>query len=315
MELRNLHALVEVARRGGFSAAAKTLFTTQPNVSKAVRQLEDELGVPLFDRVGHKTALTDAGRVMYRRALSILTETEDMVAELDELRGLRRGLLRLGLPLFGSSVLFAPIFALFRSRYPGVEISLVEYGSKRLEELLRAGEVDLAASLTPVPQDFAWQDVRVEPLVALLPPAHPLAGRSALRLAELSAEPFILFDEGFLLNKIIIDCCARRGFTPTIAARSGQIDFIVGLVTAGLGIALLPRLMAERRRQPGLAFVLVDEPDMVWHMALLWRKGGYLSHAAQAWLALAREAHPRQPEAGRNLPEPDGTAGGQTPAT
>lgn len=292
MELRNLHAVVEVARRGGFSPAARALFTTQPNVSKTVRQLEDELGVALFDRVGRKTELTDAGRVVYRRARSILNETEDMLGELDELRGLRRGVLRLGLSLFGSSVLFAPVFTMFRRRYPGVEISLVEHGSKRLEELLRAGEVDLAASLTPVPEDFEWQDVRVEPLVALLPAAHPLAGRAALHLSELFAESFILFDEGFLLNKIIMDCCARRGFTPVVAARSGQIDFIAGLVAAGLGVALLPRLMAERSSQPGLASVLVDEPDMVWHMALIWRRGGYLSHAAQAWLALARKAHP-----------------------
>jgi len=292
MELRNLHALVEVVRRGGFSQAAKVLFTTQPNVSKAVRQLEDELGVPLLDRLGHRSQLTDAGGVIYRRALSILTESEDMLTELDELRGLRRGLLRLGLPLFGSSVLFAPIFALFRSRYPGVEISLVEHGSKRLEELLRAGEVDLAASLMPVPPEFEWQDVRAEPLVALLPPGHALLGRPSLHLRDLAAEPFILFEEGFLLNKIILDGCARRGFQPAIAARSGQIDFIVGLVTAGLGIALLPRLMAEQRRKPGVDFVLLDEPDMLWHMALLWRKGAYLSHAAQAWLALSREAHP-----------------------
>lgn len=292
MELRNLHALVEVARRGGFSPAAKALFTTQPNVSKAVRQLEDELGVALFDRVGHKSQLTEAGRIVYRRAQAILTEGEDMIAELDDLRGMKRGLLRLGLPLFGSSVLFAPVFALFRSRYPGVDISLVEHGSKRLEELLRAGEVDLAASLVPVPEEFDWQDVRVEPLVALLPEDHPLAGRQSLSLANLSGQPFILFDEGFLLNKIIVDCCARRGFEPAIAARSGQIDFIVGLVRAGLGIALLPRLMAEQRRQPGVGFVVLNDPDTVWHMALLWRKGGYLSHAARAWLALAREAHP-----------------------
>jgi len=304
MELRNLHALVEVARRGGFSQAAKALFTTQPNVSKAVRQLEDELGVPLLERMGHKSRLTDAGNVIYRRSLSILTETEDMVAELDELRGLRRGLLRLGLPLFGSSVLFAPIFALFRSRYPGVEISLVEHGSKRLEELLRAGEVDLAASLMPVPEEFEWQDVRAEPLVALLPSGHPLADRPSLRLQDLAREPFILFDEGFLLNKIILDCCARRGFTPAIAARSGQIDFIAGLVAAGLGIALLPRLMAEQRRQPGLRFTLLDEPDTVWHMALLWRKGGYLSHAAQAWLTLAKEAHPEANTIAQNNPAP-----------
>lgn len=290
MELRNLHALVEVVRRGGFSAAAKVLFTTQPNVSKAVRQLEDELGVPLLDRIGHKTRLTDAGEVIYRRAASILAGAEDMVTEVDELRGLRRGTLRLGLPLFGSSVLFAPVFAAFRQRYPGIEISLVERGSKRLEELLRAGEVELAASLTPVAEEFEWQDVRVEPLVVLFPEGHALGGRT-LRLADLAGEPFILFDENFLLNQIILDCCARRGFRPAVAARSGQIDFIVSLVRAGLGIALLPRLMAEQRRQPGLAFTRLEDPDMVWHMVLLWRRGGYLSHAARAWLDLARAAH------------------------
>ncbi|MCM0754536.1 LysR family transcriptional regulator [Desulfovibrio aminophilus] len=291
MELRTLRALVEVVRRGGFSPAAEALFTTQPNVSKAVRRLEDELGVPLLERLGHQSKLTDAGRIVYQRARRMLAETDDMLAELDELRGLQRGTLRLGLPLFGSSVLFAPIFALFRVRYPGVEIKLVEHGSKRLEELLRAGEVDLAASLLPVSEEFQWQDVRAEPLVALLPEAHALAGRASLTLPDLAREPFILFEEGFLLNQVILDACSRRGFRPLVAARSGQIDFIVSLVKAGLGIALLPRLMAERRRQEGVPHVLLDEPGTLWHMALLWRRGGYLSHAARAWLDLCREAH------------------------
>ncbi|WP_027176936.1 LysR family transcriptional regulator [Desulfovibrio aminophilus] len=291
MELRTLRALVEVVRRGGFSQAAEALFTTQPNVSKAVRRLEDDLGVPLLERIGHQSRLTDAGRIVYRRARRMLAEGDDLLAELDELRGLQRGRLRLGLPLFGSSVLFAPIFALFRVRYPGVEISLVEHGSKRLEELLRAGEVDLAASLLPVPEEFEWQDVRAEPLVALLPGGHALTGREAVSLQELAHEPFILFEEGFLLNQVILDACSRRGFRPLVAARSGQIDFIVSLVKAGLGIALLPRLMAEQRRQEGVRHVLLDEPDTLWHMALLWRRGGYLPHAARVWLELAREAH------------------------
>ncbi len=218
------------------------------------------------------------------------------MAELEELRGLQRGVLRLGLPLFGSSVLFASVFARFRSRYPGVEIRLVEHGSKRLEELLRVGEIDLAASLIPVADEFEWQDVRDESLVALLQSGHDLAGKESLRLKELSGESFILFEEGFLLNQMILDHCAQRGFQPAIAARSGQIDFILGLVKAGLGVTLLPRLMAEQRCPSGVDVVALNEPDMRWHMALVWRKGGYLSHAARAWLDLAREIHSENAE-------------------
>ncbi|MDD2219893.1 MAG: LysR substrate-binding domain-containing protein [Desulfoplanes sp.] len=289
MELRNIHALVEVVRQGGFSAAAKVLYTSQPNVSKAVRQLQDELGIQLLERNGHKSALTEAGQIVYRRAMNMLAESEDMLAELDELRGLRRGVLRLGLPLLGSSVLFASIFAVFRSRYPGIEIRLVEHGSKKLEELLRAGEIDLAASLFPVSQDFDWQDVRNEPFVALVPSNHRLAAQPSIQLKMLAADPFILFEEGFLLNKLILGYCACRGFQPTVAAHSGQIDFIVGLVKAGLGIALLPRLMAEQRLLPGVAFIALDEPDISWHMVMLWRNGGFLPHAARAWLELSKE--------------------------
>ena len=290
MEFRTLQAFVEVVRQGGFSAAARALFTTQSNVSKAVRQLESELGVVLLDRMGSRSQLTDAGEVVFRRARGIMAATEDIQGELDDLRGLRRGTLRLGVPLFGSRVLFAPVFALFRTRYPGVDVGMVEDGSRRLGELLHAGEVDLAASLTPISGEFEWQHVRAEPLVALLPPGHALAGKPRLRLRELANEPFILFGEAFQLNQIILDGCERNGFRPRVAARSGQMDFIIGLVEAGLGVALLPRLMVADHTTTA-ARVLLDEPDMWWRMALIWRRGGYLSHAARAWLDLAREVH------------------------
>jgi len=290
MEFRTLQAFVEVVRHGGFSAAARALFTTQSNVSKAVRQLEGELGVVLLDRMGSRSQLTDAGEVVFRRARGILAATEDIQGELDDLRGLRRGTLRLGVPLFGSRVLFAPVFALFRSRYPGVDVGLVEDGSRRLGELLHAGEVDLAASLAPISEEFEWQHVRAEPLMVLLPPGHGMAGRQALRLRDIAGEPFILFDEAFQLNQIVLDGCERSGFRPRVAARSGQMDFIIGLVEAGLGVALLPRLMVADHTTTA-ARVLLDEPDMQWRMALVWRRGGYLSHAARAWLDIAREVH------------------------
>jgi DNA-binding transcriptional LysR family regulator len=293
MELRTLRAFVEVVRQGGFSQAAKAVFATQSTVSKAVRQLEDELGVPVLDRIGHRSELTAAGEIVYRRALAMLAQRDDLIAELDELRGLKRGSLRLGLPPLGSSQLLAPLFAVYRSRYPGIEIRLVEHGSKRLEEILLAGEIDLAASLLPVSVEFESQPVRAEaePLMALLPAGHPAAGQEKVDLPTLAASPFILFEQGFALNRVILEACERRGFRPTVAARSGQIDFIVELVAARLGVAFLPRMMAEQRRRPTVPIVRLDEPGTEWHMALIWRRGGYLSHAARAWLALAREIH------------------------
>ncbi len=286
MELRTLRAFVEVVRQGGFTQAAKKVFATQSTVSKAIKHLEDEIGVPLLDRIGHRTKLTAAGEIVYQRALRMLAERNDLMAELDDLRGLKGGTLRLGLPPVGSSMLFAPLFATYHNRYPGIEIRLVEHGGQRLEELLLSGEIELAASLLPVSGSIEWQDVRREPLTVLLSTNHELSRRRSVGLPGLKHLPFILFETGFALNRIILDACHRHGFEPNIVARSSQIDFIVELAAAGLGAAFLPRMIAEQRKLPSVSRVLLVEPDTDWHIAMVWRRGAYLSQAARAWLDL-----------------------------
>ncbi|MCK1351390.1 LysR family transcriptional regulator [Bradyrhizobium sp. CW7] len=286
MEIRTLRAFVEVVRQGGFSRAAKTVFATQSTISKAVKQLEDEIGVPLLDRIGHRSKLTAAGEIVYQRALRILAERDDLIAELGELRGLTRGTLRLGLPPVGSGTLFAPLFAIYRKRYPSIDIRLVEYGSERLEEVLLSGEIELAASLLPVSEEFEWQDIQREPLTVLLPADHALSHRRSVDLLALRELPFILFESGFALNRVILDACHRHGFEPTVVARSSQIDFIVSLAATGMGVAFLPRMIAEQRKHPSVARVPLAERDTDWHIAMIWRRGAYLSHAAKAWLDL-----------------------------
>lgn len=292
MELRHLRAFVEVARQGGFSRAARTLFSTQSTVSKAIGQLEGELGEALFERLATGVRLTGAGELVYARAVAMLAEGEHMVAELADLRGMVSGRLRLGLPIFGSARLFAPLFAQYRQRHPGVEIELLEQGSARLEEAVLAGEVELAVSLLPVPDAFAWQPVCDDPMMAVLWADHPLRGRAALKLTELAQTPLILFEQGFVLNARIETACRVRGFTPEPAARSSQVDFIIALVASGLGVALLPRILTEGRDLSPLHVALLDETDLRWRAALVWRKGARLSPAARAWLALARERLP-----------------------
>ncbi|MFD0986872.1 LysR family transcriptional regulator [Methyloligella solikamskensis] len=292
MELRKLRVFVEVVRQGGFSAAAETLFATQSTVSKSVRQLEDEIGMPLLNRIGHRITMTEAGEVVFRRAQQLLADREDLIAELDDIRGLRRGTLRLGLPPIGSSVLFAPVFTLYRKRYPGIDVSLVEHGGDRLDELLQAGEIDLAGSLLPIPeQEYDWQTVRCEPLVALLARGHPLKDAGPVTLKDLKDVPFILFESGFALNRIIIEACRAQGFEPQIVARSSQLDFVVELAAAGLGVAFLPRMIADERRRAAVDYVPLKGHETDWNLAVTWRRNGYLSKSAQAWLACLREIH------------------------
>jgi len=289
MELRNLRAFVEVVRQGGFSQAAKAVFATQSTVSKAVRHLEDELGAPLLDRIGHRSTLTPVGEVVYRRAVRMLAEREDLLAELDDLRGLKSGTLRLGLPPVGSSTLFAPLFAIYRQRYPGVEIRLIEHGSDHLAEILRAGEVELAALLLPASTEFQWQAVRSEPMTVLLPLARAPTPSRTTDLAALRDLPFVLFEEGFAINRMILDGCRRHGFEPTVVARSSQIDFIVELVSAGVGIAFLPQMIALEQARASIHLAQLEEPQTRWELAMMWRREAYLSNAARAWLQILAE--------------------------
>lgn len=289
MNLRTLRTFVEVVRQGGFSQAADVVALTQSTVSKAVKTLEEELGMPLLDRLGHRNELTAAGEIAYRRALVLLAEHHDLVAEINDLRGLKRGVLRIGLPPVGCGALFATMFATYRSRYPDIDIELTEYGSKRLRECLEAGEVDLAALLLPVDAGFEYQSVRNEPLMAVLPRSHALAQRQRIDFADLADSPFILFEAGFALNAKILAACERKGVIPRVAARSGQIDFIVDLVAAGLGVAFLPRMLAHKHQHAGIALIPLDEPHTDWHIALAWRASAHLPPAVRAWLDLAKE--------------------------
>ena len=289
MELKNLRAFVEVVRQNGFTAAGKVLCATQSTVSKAVRQIEDEIGAPLLDRLAPKPRLTAVGEAVYARALRLLAERDDLLTEIAELRGLKRGVLRLGLPPVGSGILFAPLFTKFRKLYPGIDIRLAEHGSARLEEILRLGEIDFAASLLPVDEDFEWHEIRRDPLMTLVAADSPLAARECVRIDDLRDIPLILFESGFAQNRVIINACHRAGFEPTVAARSSQMDFIVELVAAGLGAAFLPRLLDRRRTRVGVVSLVLDEKGVDWRLALVWRRGAYLSDAARAWQALAME--------------------------
>lgn len=291
MRLRLLQMFVQVVRTGSFVAAARACHATQSTVSKALHQLEEEVGAPLVDRSTSPVRTTAAGEVVMAHALAMLEHAQQMRDEVAQLQGLQRGVLRLGLPPLGSASLFAPLFVTYRARYPRVDIELVEQGSHRLEELLVQGDIELAATLLPVPAALQAQFVMESRLVAVLAADHPLAERAELALAELAETPFIFYEAGFALNAQLLDACRAQGFTPREATHSAQVDFVVALVAAGYGVAFLPELMVPQYRQRQTRFVpLAPARGTWWRLALAWPRQRTLSAAAQAWLTLAQEA-------------------------
>lgn len=288
MELRALKYFVEVVRQQSFTAAAESMFVTQPTISKMVKALEDEIGSPLLRRTGRQMILTDAGRIVYQRGQDVLAAHAQLQAELDDLGTLDRGQLTLGIPPMGGA-LFTRVIAAFRQRYPGIDLKLFEQGSRAIEAALLAGELELGALLQPV--DTAVFDVlpvSQHPLWLIAPRPSRWHNASRVALIELANEPFVFYGESLALNSIVLDACRKAGFSPTIAGRSGHWDFITALVAAGVGIALLPRPYCDRLDPARFTLVPV-EPEISWDMALGWRRNGYLSHAARAWLAVARE--------------------------
>ncbi|WP_324708908.1 LysR family transcriptional regulator [Pseudomonas citronellolis] len=289
MEFKQLRSFVEVVRQGSFTQAAQRLHASQSAISKQVAQLEQSLHVQLLERSGPHVRLTAAGEVVLRRAEDMLRLRRELLIELDDLSQMRRGELRLGLPLLGADALFAWRFAEYRKRYPHIQVHLVEGGSKSLEQALHAGELELAGALTPNDPAFDWQPFCNEPLDALLPAEHPLAGRESIALAELADTPFLLYQQSFTLNDRLLRACREAGFEPREGGRSGQADFLGALVAAGQGVVLLPRAVAQEVERPGVARVLLSEPDLRWDICFIWRRDAYLSHAAKAWLALLEE--------------------------
>jgi DNA-binding transcriptional LysR family regulator len=167
----------------GFTEAGKRIFATQSTVSKMVKQLEEELGVQLIDRSGPRARPTEPGLMVYQRGLDMLAMRDELLTRIGEFDSLKRGVLRMGVPTVGGDMLFAPVLAEFRRRYPLIQIKLIEHGSAHLHEILRAGDLDVAGILLPVTQELDHRPVRREPVVALVPEGFS-AGADLDRLAR-----------------------------------------------------------------------------------------------------------------------------------
>ena len=164
---------------------------------------------------------------------------------------------------------------------------MVIHNSATIERFATDNSIDIGLiENAPQHPDIRCRPFRKDRLCGIAPPDHPLADRKRLKMDELADNAFIGFEQGFLLNDRIEAVCRQRGLKLNECLRSGQLDFIMTLVATGIGVALLPRLELERRELPNIHIALLDEEEIRWRAAFVWRRGAVLSSAAQAWLKL-----------------------------
>jgi DNA-binding transcriptional LysR family regulator len=289
VDVQALRVFVEVARREGFTRASETLHLTQPAISKTVKALEEELGTTLLLRERRKVRLTEAGRLVLERAQGILDGLRVIEEEVVELTALRRGRLRIGIPPIVGVVFFPPLLAEFHRAYPGVSLELREEGSHHIEALVMTGELDVGAIVLPTDEKaFGTMPFVRDDLRAVVHPDHPLARRRSVELRELSDTPFVLYRPEFALHGHILEACARAGFRPTVVSESSHWDFIVAMVAANIGVALLPNTICRRLSPRQVRAIKMTEPRIPWHVAMIWRRDRHASPATRAWLDLAR---------------------------
>ncbi|MNZ52247.1 HTH-type transcriptional regulator GltC [compost metagenome] len=289
MDIRALRYFVELVREKSFTRASEKLFVTQPTISKMIRSMEEELGQPLLNREGHSFTLTDSGQVLFARGQLILAQMQQLEAELADLQSLQHGRLALGIPPMVGHV-YADLIRAYRSRYPKVELSIVEYGGRRIEQAVLEGELDLAITMLPTKEEGVLSALELDcyPIQVVLPDLPRWRGGSEIRLGDLKEEPFLLYTQAFTLSERLEQACQQAGFTPQVAARSSQWDFLTAMVRSGMGVAFLPEPICRRLTPDGLVLRPLL-PELSWRLGVIWPAKRYLSRTAEAWLALCRE--------------------------
>ena len=288
MDIRNLAYFIEVARHKNFSKAADMLHVSQPSISKAVKDLENRLGVTLFYRTTKYVELTDAGETILEQAQQIVSSFHNLTTRLDGLTKMKTGTIHIGLPPITAVTSFSRLLSAFRREYPQIHIRLYEFGPKKIEASILDGLLDVGL-FTPNDEseeyDRIWFDE--DPLDVIMHPSHPLTKHRQLTYTHLSGEQFILFNSEYKLHDMIIDGCRAAGFLPTIALETSQRELMTQMVEANLGIALLPRKICTAL-DPGLiASRPFADPAPCLRLALVWKKRRYLSHAARELLSFA----------------------------
>lgn len=286
IDVRQLRAFVAVAQSGSFTRAAGSLHLSQPALTVQIRTLEEVLGVKLFDRNTRSVSLTRSGRELLPALGRILRDLDGVLAETRQLSTMQRGSVRLAvLPSFASGVL-PEIIAAFRRRHPDIGFSIRDVIASGVAELVGNGEADLGL----IGGAVSGPDLEVllqgsDRMHAVYPQDHPLARLKAIGVEDLVRHPLILMAAATSVRQVVDAAFARHGVTPEVGAEVTYMASAVGMVRAGLGVAILPGSAMEVRAERSLRSQQIMDESFVRPIAVVKRRGRTLPPASERFLA------------------------------
>lgn len=283
MEFRHLRYFLAVADALHFTKASEGLHVSQPALSAQVKQLEQEVGVPLFDRLGRSVHLTRAGMIFREHARRALREMELAQATIAQEEGLQRGQLTVGVVQTVNAYLVPEIVTRFSTKYPLVSLKLDELSGPDIEAGVENGALDMGIGFVPVTSErIENQPLFEEDFVLIASPGHRLAKRRQLSLSALAEESLILLPDIFCTRRLLNASFERVGAQPKIIVEMNSIEGILATVRTSRLATVLPRLSLGVGRNNGLRGIPLKNPTPRRGVGLLWKKGGYRSGAVRA---------------------------------
>jgi len=289
MELRSLRYFVMLADELHFGRAAKRLSMTQPPLSQSISGLERELGVRLFERTRRKVALTHAGAAFLEEARAVLARAAQAIETAQRADRGEVGRLSVGYLAATAYTLLPLVLRDFARGFPGVKLELRELTLPQQFDALLRGDIDVGLLRPPVAAaELASETVLSERFVLALPARHPLCALRRVPARRLATEPFVMFPRqpGLVFHDLVMDFCLRTGFTPRVAQEANQTHTVVGLVSAGIGIALVPA-STQKIGLVGVAYRPLREATPYAKTAVAWRREDS-SPVIKAFLDVAR---------------------------
>jgi DNA-binding transcriptional LysR family regulator len=290
VDISQLQVFLSVAQEKSFSRAAEALHRTQPAVSQSIRRLEAELGEPLFDRSSKDGTLTAAGKVLFDFAQQMMNLRQHAHTAIRELRDLHRGKLTLSANEYTVMGLL-PLIPTFRARHPHIKVEVKRSFASRIPTEILGRDVEIGVvTFKPSDASISSLPVTTDELALIVAPDHPLAGKEMISVRELGAETFIAHNVPSPYRERVVKTFEKYRTPLNISMEMPTLDAIKRMVENRMGVALVPRLTAQTEIDRGLLVGLtVKEMRLERKLHLIYRKGATLSHAAKAFLRVARE--------------------------
>ncbi|MFC5649680.1 LysR family transcriptional regulator [Paenibacillus solisilvae] len=288
MELRKLEYFIAVCEELHFTKAADKIGISQPNLSLQIKALEEEIGTPLFDRIGKRIALTEAGSILLRHTRSMFQNLQNAFQEMDELNHQRGGSLSVGALPSELDFRLTPMFISFYKRYPNVRLKIIS--EVDLTRLVLNTDIDIGISLKPLfDPRLVIRPLTREEYGVVVSKDHELSSKDSISLTELKELPIVTYPKGFWGRDFLENCCQQHGFNLNVVVETTSSSSLFYFVRENIGVAIQSYSLLESIDNLKLRFIPIHDYPPVREMSIIYRSDKYLSRAGQTFIHFAEE--------------------------